>query len=166
LDEGVIDIRSYLERSQSANGRAFSVWGGEGERARFALPVWRALFLVEGDRGGIFYWRGKGSEETMPFFVLDLGEEPARTRFDPPPPDLGASIEAPAQAFRRNGDLLVFLGEERGNRWFLEVGGGGERKPLAGKKREELLFLAGECAGLLFFRAFAGSEDEGGGGGT
>jgi len=35
------------------------------------------------------------------------------------------------------------------------VMGGEEDGPLAGRKREDLLFLAGECAGLLFLRDFA-----------
>ena len=56
---------------------------------------------------------------------------------------------------RDGGEILVFLGKEEGKKWFLEISGGEGRALSQGKKREELLFLAGECAGLLFFRGFA-----------
>jgi hypothetical protein len=159
VDEGIIDIQKYLNPSGKEGGRAFSVWGGEGERARFALPVWRAVFLMGGKRGGIFRVGGSGTGECTPFFVLDLREDPARTSFLPPPASLLAQREAPALSNRSGGGVLVFLGEEEGRKWFLEVEGGEERILATGKRREELLFLAGECAGLLFFREFAGEAE-------
>lgn len=91
-----------------------------------------------------------------PFFILDLKQDPARTSFFPPPVALLAQAEAPAVSARVGGGVLVFLGEERERKWFLEVEGGEDRILATGKRREELLFLAGECAGLLFFREFAG----------
>ena len=51
--------------------------------------------------------------------------------------------------------VVVFLGGEGGKQWFLMVMGGEGDEPVAGRKREDLLFLAGECAGLLFLRDFA-----------
>lgn len=159
VDEGIIDIRKFLKAPGREAGRAFSVWGGEGERARFALPVWRAVFLMGGNWGGIFHVRGDFPEACAPFFVLDLKQDPARTSVLPPPTSLLAQREAPALSVRAGGGVLVFLGEEMGRKWFLEVGGGEERIPAIGKRREELLFLAGECAGLLFFRDFAGKAE-------
>ena len=34
-----------------------------------------------------------------------------------------------------------------------------DAEPLGGRDREDLLFLAGECAGLLFLRSFADEVD-------
>ena len=48
-------------------------------------------------------------------------------------------------------------------RWYLVVDEVGERSAAAeGRVRDDILFLAGECAGLLFFRGFAGDAGEGG----
>jgi hypothetical protein len=39
--------------------------------------------------------------------------------------------------------------------------GGDEREgPLDARRREDVLFLAGECAGLLFLRDFADAVDD------
>ena len=52
--------------------------------------------------------------------------------------------------------LAVHLGEQEGRRWYLIVAETGERPGgVEGRARDDLLFLAGECAGLLFFRGFA-----------
>ena len=155
MDEGVIDIRKYLNAVPGSGTRSFSVWGGEGERARFALPVWRSVFLVGGERGGIYSQRMEGDGEVSPFFVLDLGQDTPRKDFTAPPASLLSGREAPALLFGEGETVSVFLGVEGGKRWFLEVVGGEAGALVGGKQREELLFLAGECAGLLFFREFA-----------
>lgn len=155
VDEGVIDIRKYLNAAPGSGNRSFSVWGGEGERARFALPVWRSVFLVGGERGGIYFQKVDGGEDCIPFFVLDLGEDVPRTSFTPPPHTSLTPDQAPTLLVKAEGEVVVFLGMEGDRRWFLEVVGGTSDEGVSGKKREELLFLAGECAGLLFFREFA-----------
>jgi len=159
VDEGVIDIRKYLGTGPTYGGRSFSVWGGEGERARFALPVWRSVFLVGGERGGIYYQRVEGEGDCVPFFVLDLGQDTPRTDFSQPLVFDLSEEEAPAVRIKDQGEVMIFLGVEGGRRWFLEVVGGDAGGVRVGKKREELLFLAGECAGLLFFREFAGEAE-------
>lgn len=159
LDEGVIDIRKYLKAGPGYGGKSFSVWGGDGERARFALPVWRSVFLMGGERGGIYYQQVEGGEECVPFFVLDLGQDTPRTSFSLPPDSGLLDEEPPTLLIKEHGEVVVFLGLEEGRRWFLEVVGGDSRGVEEGKQREELLFLAGECAGLLFFREFAGEAE-------
>jgi hypothetical protein len=53
--------------------------------------------------------------------------------------------------------LVVFLGVKAGRAWSLVVDGGERRDgPLSARTREDILFLAGECAGLLFLRDLAG----------
>ena len=159
MSDKIIDINRYLSRSAEKGGGAFSVWGGDGERARFALPLWRAIFLVGGDRGGIAYLPAGDTGSPGPFFVLDLGMDPARIDFPPPPTSILHSHEAPALARLPGGGEAVFLGEEKGKRWFLMVMGGEGKGPIDGSKRENLRFLAGECAGLLFFRDFAADAE-------
>lgn len=157
MDEGIIDIRKYLIDPLHPGRRAFSIWGGEDERAHLALPIWRSLQLAGAERGGIIWQESGSTGPPAPFFVLDLREEEARTSFPPLPEESSMVSEPPALFHRRGGGILVFLGEEGGRRWFLEVSGVGGSS-LKGKKREDFLFLAGECAGLLFLRRFAATE--------
>jgi hypothetical protein len=155
VSDQIIDINQYLNHSHGETEGAFSVWGGEGDRARLALPVWRAIALVGGDRGGLVRVLEKGGGDPDPFFVLDLGKDPARSEFPSPPTAILHSPEAPAMARLPGGGMAIFLGEESSERWFLMVMGGEGGGILSGRTREDLLFLAGECAGLLFFRGFA-----------
>lgn len=156
MNDQIIDINQYLNRSTEKKDGAFSVWSGEEDRARFALPLWRAVVLVGGDRGGIVCLPDGDTGKPEPFFVLDLGQDPARRDFLPPPTSIIHSTDAPALARLPGGGVVVFLGGEGEKQWFLMVMGGEGDVPLAGRKREDLLFLAGECAGLLFLRDFAG----------
>ncbi|MDP2959221.1 MAG: hypothetical protein Q8N53_22555 [Longimicrobiales bacterium] len=156
MSDGIIDLGEYLRRREGGQESVstFALWGAEGERSRFALPLWRAIYLASGARGGVVWDSGAGGPLT-PFVVLDLGSDPARTHFDSGGAherDFGHAPELTTAA----GGLSVYLGEERGKRWFLLVEGGTEglTEP-TGRDREDILFLAGECAGLLFLRDFA-----------
>ena len=164
--DDIIDLGEYLRRREEAEKAprtAFAVWGGEGERARFALPLWRVVYLAGGARGGLVWIPGNEDHPSRlhPFVVLDLAEEPARTRFAPtlvhgldrtPAPTLRATVGT---------GVVVHLGEHEGRRWYLVVDEmGGETRPLDARAREDILFLAGECAGLLFFRGFASEATE------
>jgi hypothetical protein len=54
----------------------------------------------------------------------------------------------------------VYLGEDESRRWFLVVDDLEEpATDLPTRPQNDLLFLAGECAGLLFFRRLAVSAD-------
>ena len=156
-DGHVIDIRRYLgQLPDKQTESVFAVWGGGGDRSRFALPVWRAIYLVGGNWGGIVSQSRLNPEEvTSPLFVLDLKEDPARTSCPAEPRDLLAGEEAPAVVFTEGQELAVLLGEDEERRWFLQVSGGSPGSGPEGKARETLLFLAGECTGLLFFRELA-----------
>lgn len=154
MDDQVIDLQEYLDRRPDSRRTSFAVWGGEGERSRFALPLWRAIYLVEGDRGGLL-WLDENTGRVHPFFVLDLASESPRTEFDPDLLDevRGPGVEAPALAEIVPGGVTVYLGAKEGRRWFLVVDDGGMgREELQARHRDDLLFLAGECAGLLFHR--------------
>jgi len=57
--------------------------------------------------------------------------------------------------------VAVFLGNRKGKNWFLILDDRGEaHEPVTAGTREDLLFLAGECAGLLFFRELAEAGEE------
>lgn len=161
MSDGIIDIGEYLRRRDGDEEptSTFSLWGAEGERSRFALPLWRAIYLTQGERGAVM-WSPQGTGELKPFVVLDLASEPARTEF-PWDGAVGPSSErVPELRLVPEEGISVYLGEERERQWFLVVAGGGSgsAEPV-GRDREDVLFLAGECAGLLFLRDFA--EDAG-----
>lgn len=156
-DDQVIDIREYLSESAEVRSPgAFSVLGGGGERSRFAMPVWRAIYLVGGDWGGIVTLaKGGDGQKADPFFALDLREDPARTEIPTPSLGLLQGKTVPAIATTKEGGVAVSLGEDDEFRWFLQVLGGSPLGPKERADREALLFLAGECSGLLFFRELA-----------
>ena len=157
MDDRVIDIGRYLGTDSDVEGPgAFSVLGGGGERSRFALPVWRAIYLVGGDWGGIVSLTpGEAGTEPEVFFALDLKKDPARSEVPTGSAARLLSEAVPSIAATREGGVAVLLGSDHEKAWFLLVLGQGAQYPSEGKPRETLLFLAGECAGLLFFRELA-----------
>lgn len=168
--DDIIDLGEYLRKrdeAEKAPRTAFAVWGGDGERSRFTLPLWRVVYLAGGSRGGLV-WAPSGDDRPArlrPLVVLDLTEDPARIRFSAGL--VHGMKEAPAPTLREKGEegLAIFLGEQDGRRWFLVVDELGEPPPetAAGgeaRARDDILFLAGECAGLLFYRGFANEAGE------
>jgi hypothetical protein len=155
-DSDIIDLGAYRRRRPEARRSAFAVWGGEGERSRFALPVWRAVYLVGGERGGLVWVEDDDTGKTLnPFFVLDLASETPRTTFATELlGDLrGSEVAGPILSESFPGGAAVFLGVGENRRWFLVVHDGGlPRQPMDASSRNDLLFLAGECAGLLLHR--------------
>lgn len=161
MSDGIIDLGEYLRQREAGNedspGATFALWGAEGERSRFALPLWRTIFLAGAERGGIL-WSDAESTELQPLVVLDLAEDPARTEFPRRMVEVLQRERAPELADQGpEADMAVFLGQREGRRWFLVVDGRKDNEgPLPAREREDILFLAGECAGLLFLRDLAG----------
>ena len=155
MDDGIIDLTQYLEDPPAdAERGAFALWGADEGRSRFALPLWRAVYLVEGRRGGILIQpSGDPRPRPRPFVVLDLLHDPAELDFPPlGPPETGAT--PPVLHREGPGRISVFLGSTDAGSWYLVL----ESEPrddLGPGDREDLLFLAGECAGLLFLRGLA-----------
>jgi len=163
MSDGIIDLGEYLRRREGEDEPAstFTLWGADGERSRFALPLWRSIYLASGERGAIV-WQIDPAGDLRAFVVLDLAHDPARTDFPAEVVEGLPGGDAPAVSETGRGSLAVHLGERNGKRWFLVVLGNAERMTgLSARDREDVLFLAGECAGLLFLRDFA----SGGGGG-
>lgn len=157
MADDIIDLTAYLERGGEADvpRGAMALWGADGERSRFALPLWRIIYLAEAERGVIVWCAQEAGAQPVPFVALDLAEEPARTAVPGPLPRDSEHHE-PELIDRGPAGLVVHLGARDGRWWSLVVDGGEERsEPLAARTREDILFLAGECAGLLFLRDLA-----------
>jgi hypothetical protein len=157
MSEGIIDLTAYLRRKEADTGgtATFALWGADGERSRFALPLWRTIYLAGGERGGIVRTSTDEPGVLSPFVVLDLVEDPPRTDFDV---DLVRELvgdEAPLVHDAGGNGLAVFLGFGGGSFWYLMVEGREGEEVLGGQPREDVLFMAGECAGLLFLRELA-----------
>lgn len=160
MSDDVIDLGSYLGGQPPGKGGAFALWGAEGERSRFALPLWRVVYLLDGDRGGVLWTPARNpAAAASPFFVLDLAREPARTEFEGVTPETLAGEEAPSLAVGR-GSAAVLLGRDQERVWWLVVTGPDVgREPPESGAREDVLFLAGECAGLLMHRGLGEEVD-------
>lgn len=163
MADEIIDITRYLEREAASEvpGETMALWGAEGERSRFALPLWRILHLSRGERALILWVPDDRPDRPSPFVVLDVASDPARQSVDPSIIPLFDSGSDPLLVDLQADGLVVFLGSRRGRRWVLQVDSGPERvAPLSATAREDVLFLAGECAGLLFLRDLDGQGDK------
>lgn len=157
MSDSIIDLTEYLRRKEDdTEGTAtFALWGAEGERSRFALPLWRTIYLAGGERGGVLRMPSEVPGALEPFVVLDLTEDPPRIQFDA---DLIRDLvgdEAPLVRDAGGEGLAVFLGFGAECFWYLMVEGREGEGILGGRAREDVLFMAGECAGLLFLRELA-----------
>lgn len=158
MSDDVIDLTRYLRREEEAEeGEAsiFALWGADGERSRFALPLWRSIYLAGGDRGGIVWMDAVDPASLRPFVVLDLAKDPPRTSFAPAVLGTRNGEEPPALHDEGQAGVSVLLGSREGRQWYLVLDGGARDGPVERRNREDILFLAGECAGLLFLRDFA-----------
>ena len=160
MSDEIIDLTQYRNREskeEEPSRGAFALWGADGERSRFALPLWRTIYLAQGDRGAIVWRDTTADDAPHAFLVLDLGQDPARLEVDRDAVPVSEDGEPPALHDYGPEGVTIFLGERDNRMWHLVVDGGGKRDgELSAKSREDILFLAGECAGLLFLRDFAG----------
>ena len=163
MADQIIDLTRYLDRDAEEEilPGTIALWGADGERSRFALPLWRVVHLAGAERGVILWRRTTGDRTPHPFVVIDLGRDPARIHLD------GAWVaRCEAQESATLHDLgadgiLVYLGMRGERMWCLLAEGGDRRQgPLEPKRREDVLFMAGECAGLLFLRDFADTVED------
>ena len=158
MSDKIIDISRYLDRDagRSDAPATMALWGADGDRSRFALPLWRIVHLAQAERGVIFWRSTVGDRSANPFVVIDLAQDPARLGVDTlalPQCEEGASATLHDLG---SGGLVVCLGGRDGRSWcLLADGGAGREAALEARRREDVLFLAGECAGLLFLRDFA-----------
>lgn len=151
-DDRIIDLRPYLEHGDGDDDDEeppLALWGTEGDRRRFILPLWRMAFLGKAGWAGVVREDRPGALEVV--VVVDQRHDPARPRPDRPLPELLADDLPPKVRQTRDGDLVLALGHgPRGRRWVVVLT---DREPDAAvpeeRDREDLLYLAGECAGLV-----------------
>lgn len=163
MADEIIDITRYLKREPASDlpRGTMSLWGADGERSRFALPLWRIIYLARGERAVISWSHEADQRRLFPFVVLDIGSDPARKEVDPSGIPKFDPDEGPSLIDFEDEGLVVYLGSRAGRIWTLLVDGGSDRvDPLARAEREDVLFLAGECAGLLFLKDLAEEDDE------
>lgn len=149
-DDRVIDLSAYLRaKEEEEDRRPLSLAGTEGERRRYVLPLWRMAYLAEARWAGLVKLddSGRASKASV---VLDQGADPARWAPADGLPVLPAELPPPALEIVGRGSLAMPLGRAYdGSEWWVVLC---ERKRAAmpdTEVREDLVFLAGECAGLL-----------------
>lgn len=163
MADEIIDITRYLKREPASDlpRGTMSLWGADGERSRFALPLWRLIYLARAERAVISWADVARQEDVHPFVVLDTGADPARRDVDAGRIPRFQADEGPSLVDLDADGLVVYLGSRAGRVWTLLVDGGEERgEPLARAAREDILFLSGECAGLLFLRDLADDDHD------
>lgn len=158
MADEIIDLTRYLKKEPSGDlpRGSMALWGADGERSRFALPLWRIIYLAQAERGMIVSHDVDTPREPKPFVVLDLARDPARIDVDASwIPRFGLD-EGPSLVELDDAGVVVYLGSRERRIWTLVVDGvtAGDT-PLTARAREDILFLSGECAGLLFLRDLA-----------
>jgi hypothetical protein len=164
--DDIIDLAPYLrlraEEEEDEDGGVFTFWGGDGERSRFALPLWRAAYMFNARRSALV-WVPSGAPDAppTPLTLLDLRSEEARLEFGTEGlVGLANETKAGTMAVGEEG-LAIYLGEGDDRKWYIVVDDVGDPDDEASESERplsDLLFLAGECAGLLFFRGLATDE--------
>lgn len=161
MADEIIDLSRIIARRAegAAPAGTMTLWGADGERSRFALPLWRVVHLAGAERGVIFWRRISDETPPRPFVVLDTARDPAR--LDVPASLAGCAEDASAELHDLGqAGLVICLGTKSDRAWGILADGGGRRAPLTSRNREDILFLAGECAGLLFLRDFAEEAED------
>jgi hypothetical protein len=158
MSDEIIDIASYLDRDSDEDilPGTIALWGVDGERSRFALPLWRVVHLAGAERGVILWRYASGDRTPQAFVVIDLASDPPRLELAGRATECCEMCDTATLHDLGPAGLVVYLGSRGGRIWcLLAEGGEGRQVPLDPKRREDILFLAGECAGLLFLRDFA-----------
>lgn len=145
-DDDVIDLRQYREdQARESEESGLSLMGADGDHRHFALPLWRMASVAQATWSGLV--RSRDGTDPTPITVVDLSSIEPRSV---PPGGLPGDPLAtpPALSEEPAGTLIVAVGRRNGDSWYVVLGG---RSPAAlePREREDLLFLAGECAGLV-----------------
>lgn len=165
MADEIIDLTRYIKREPASDlpRGSMALWGADGERSGFVLPLWRIIHLSQAERGLILWSSTKDPGATAAFVALDLAADPARTEVDTARLPRFGPEDGPSLVDLEADGLVLFLGANDGRIWTLYVDGGTTRTTtLPSTARDDILFLAGECAGLLFLRGLASEVPEGG----
>jgi hypothetical protein len=149
-DDRIIDLSAYLEnRGEEFEDPPLALLGTEGDRRRFILPLWRVSYIAGAGWAGLV--REDGPDQLEVVVVVDQRRDPARPGSELGLPPLVEADQPPSVRMTEKGDLVVALGRgPRGRRWAIVlVERPDDAAPLDERAREDVLYLAGECAGLV-----------------
>ena len=152
-NDDVIDLSRYRRRQADRKDAGLSLLGAEGVYRHFALPLWRMASVAGATWAGLVRRLEEGPAETL--VAVDL--RPGGARREPE----GGLTEAPLQPPPHivedpDGRRTLAVSVDGRGQWYVVLGEG-TPSSLGARAREDLLFLAGECAGLLAVLE-AGSE--------
>ena len=162
----VVRLDELRVRREQRLQRCFALHRTDGERFRVVHHLAEAARLLAADRVAAVWIDEYGPGVVHPDTVLDLLSDIPRRRFAAEPlrlawndgvpgkidlPDLGRSGLISIHDATRS-LCAVALGSDGSRAWFLIVEGLGARLPLDGETSGRLMFLAGECAGVLLHR--------------
>jgi len=161
MSDDIINLTEFLERRAEARAPTgtMALWGAEGERSRFALPLWRVVHIVGAERGIIYWQNTSGDTRPRPFIVLDVARDPARLEISGAQVAVGDD-DSSLLVDRGEQGVVVRLGVKDERSWGLLADGRKGAGELSARNREDILFLSGECAGLLFLRSFADEAED------
>lgn len=145
-DDDVIDLDRYrTDLARESDESGLSLLGAEGEHRHFALPLWRMATVAGASWAGLV--RARGGSDPQATTVVDLASYEPRSS---PPGGMPGDPHRnpPAITEEPGGALIVSVARPAGDGWYVVLAGREPGKVLGGE-REDLLFLAGECAGLL-----------------
>lgn len=145
-DDDVIDLERYrTEQARQSDETGLSLLGAEGDHRHFALPLWRMATVVGATWAGLV--KAPGGREPTAVTVVDLGSYEPRPL---PPGGMPGDphLNPPALVEEPGGALIISVARPEGDGWYVVLDGR-DAGAVIGREREDLLFLAGECAGLL-----------------
>ncbi|MBI4520562.1 MAG: tetratricopeptide repeat protein [Gemmatimonadetes bacterium] len=162
----VIHIDDYRVRREQRRRDVFALYGADYERSRLVLQLWRAVSLLGADRAAAVWVDEYGPGLAHVYCLLDLAADPPRRSFsldllraawaqgvpgmwDVADADRSYSVALPDGV--RSG-CAIALGSDGARAWFLVVDSHTARQPVSASVCAELMFSAGECAGLVLHR--------------
>ena len=158
-------MESYRDRKDSRLRRTLALYAHDAEKHRILDQIWRALTLVQGDRGAVVWLDDYGPGLPHAYALLDLASDRPRRLFSPAPfagawdvgvpglldiPDAWEKLGKDGAGIRSV--CTVALGSDGPRSWFLCLDSLTPRTSLSTSVAGDLMFIAGECASLLLHR--------------
>ncbi|MBI4540666.1 MAG: tetratricopeptide repeat protein [Gemmatimonadetes bacterium] len=173
----VIHLDDYRTRREQRRREFFALYGADGERSRIVLQLWRAASLLGADRAATVWIDEYGPGLVHVYCLLDLASDPPRRTFTPDLlrraweqgvpgicdiPDTVRAAGIPLSDGVRSA-CAIALGSDGARAWFLVVDSLTARGRIDESRCADLMFSAGECAGLVLHRDLGepGREGEG-----
>lgn len=162
----VLRLDEYRGRREQRLRQTLALYSADESRACVLRHLWRALNVAMGDRAAAVWVDEYGSGMVHTFAVLDLGADTPRRSFPLDAlkltwkagvpgivdmPDVERTGTVPIHGSARSA-CITSLGSDGMRAWFLIVDATAPRAALTTDAVERLMFLSGECAGVLLHR--------------